>query len=94
MDLYCLKTQRTAQRACLEKGNPSSITWQAFERFLLFIAVSATAVDRFAACRIFEFIKKWKDTLVVRFKIIVAHFQVVGTFPQVLDVQWPEAFNR
>lgn len=44
--------------------------------------------------RVFKFIKQWKDTLLVRFKIIVAHFQIVTTFPAVLDVQWPEAFNR
>ncbi len=42
----------------------------------------------------FQFIKQWKDTLIVRFKIIVAHFQIVTTFPSVLDVQWPESFNR
>lgn len=44
--------------------------------------------------RVFKFVKQWKDTLVVRFKILVAHFQIVTTFPSVLDVQWPEAFNR
>ena len=44
--------------------------------------------------RLVAFVKKWKDTLIVRFKIIVAHFQIVTTFPAVLDVQWPEAFNR
>lgn len=44
--------------------------------------------------RVFKFIKQWKDTLVVRFKILVTHFQIVTTFPVVLDVQWPEAFNR
>lgn len=47
-------------------------------------------VDR----RLMQFIKKWKDTLVVRLKIIVAHFQVVSAFPKVLDVQWPDAFDR
>ncbi|CAM9462638.1 unnamed protein product [Scytosiphon promiscuus] len=44
--------------------------------------------------QVFKFIKQWKDTLMVRLKIIVAHFQIVTTFPMVLDVQWPEAFNR
>ncbi|CAM9491441.1 unnamed protein product [Ectocarpus sp. 6 AP-2014] len=44
--------------------------------------------------KVFKFIKQWKDTLVVRFKILVTHFQIVTTFPVVLDVQWPEAFNR
>eukprot|EP00903_Cladosiphon_okamuranus_P017519 g16134.t1 len=47
-----------------------------------------------AATKVLKFVKQWKDTLVVRFKIIVAHFQIVTTFPSVLDVQWPEAFNR
>ncbi|CAM9327003.1 unnamed protein product [Ectocarpus sp. 13 AM-2016] len=44
--------------------------------------------------KVFKFVKQWKDTLVVRFKILVTHFQIVTTFPVVLDVQWPEAFNR
>eukprot|EP00752_Nemacystus_decipiens_P003792 g3489.t2 len=47
-----------------------------------------------AVSKVFKFVKQWKDTLVVRFKVIVAHFQIVTTFPNVLDVQWPEAFNR
>lgn len=59
----------------------------------------APPLSRALAClalrvRVFKFVKQWKDTLVVRFKIIVAHFQIVTTFPAVLDVQWPEAFNR
>lgn len=44
--------------------------------------------------RIYQFVKEWKDTLVVRLKIMVTHFQVVTTFPIVLDVQWPDSFNR
>ncbi|CAM9152478.1 unnamed protein product [Ascophyllum nodosum] len=44
--------------------------------------------------RIYQFVKQWKDTLVVRLKIMVTHFQVVTTFPVVLDLQWPDAFTR